>query len=361
MADLVFKSAHQLAQMIRDRTISATEIVEAYLSQIFKHNSALNAICTLNADSARSRAKQADEALASGELWGALHGVPITIKDFYETQGVRTTAGYEPLRDYVPKQNATVVSRLLSAGAILLGKTNPSDVNGAYQSNNDIFPRVNNPWNLDYTAGGSSGGSAAAIAAGFSALDIGSDVAGSIRQPAHCCGIYGLKPTEGRVSLAGHILETPNSPKCIRQMLVPGPLARSVEDLRLCFSLIAGSDPRRPEIPPVPLNEPDEKPLETLRLAWSDDFRVPVAADIQSALRSAVSQLTQSGAAAENWSPPEIDWTAAQRLYYRLAACNYRYAQPVTLSAARKSLTFIWREAPRATRLCVRQAILPRC
>ncbi len=345
MADLVFHSAYQLAQMIRDRTVSSVELVEAYLSQISKHNSALNAICTLDADSARSKAKQADAALVRGERWGALHGVPITIKDFYETEGVRTTAGHKPLRDYVPKQNATVVSRLLSAGAILLGKTNPSDVNGAFQSDNDIFPRVNNPWNLDYTSGGSSGGSAAVIAAGFSALDVGSDVAGSVRQPAHCCGIYGLKPTDGRVSLAGHILEVPGSPKCIRQMLVPGPLARSVEDLQLCFTLIAGSDSLRPEIPPVPLDEPDEKPLASLRLAWSDDFRVPVAADIQSTLRSAVDHLNENGASVENWSPSKIDWTAAQKLYYRLAACNYRYAQPLTLSAARKSLTFIWREA----------------
>lgn len=345
MPDLIFSSAHQLAQMIRDRTVSAVEVVEAYLTQISQHNAALNAICTLNADNARHRAKQADEALARGELWGALHGVPITIKDFYETKGLRTTAGYAPLKDYVPKNNATVVNRLLSAGAILLGKTNPSDVNGAYQSNNDIFPQVNNPWNLAYTSGGSSGGSAAAIAAGFSALDIGSDVAGSIRQPAHCCGIYGLKPTDGRVSLAGHILEVPGSPTCIRQMLVPGPLARSVEDLRLCFSLIAGSDSRRPNLPPVPLDKPVNRHLKDLRLAWSDNFRVPVAADIQSTLRSAVDKLVEDGSTAENWSPPGFDWTAAQKLYYRLALCNYRYAQPLSLSAARKSLTLIWKEA----------------
>lgn len=345
MSDLTFTSAYQLAQMIRDRTVSATEVVEAYLSQIAKHNSVLNAICTLNIDGARSRAKQADEALNKGELWGALHGVPITIKDFYETQGLRTTAGYKPLQDYVPSQNATVVSRLLSAGAILLGKTNPSDVNGTYQGKNDLFPRVNNPWNLDYTSGGSSGGSAVAIAAGFSALDVGSDVAGSIRQPAHCCGIYGLKPTDGRVSLAGHILEVPNRPTCIRQMLVPGPLARSIEDLRLCFSLIAGSDLRRPELPPVPLDAPDDKPIEALRLAWSDNFRVPVAADIQSILHAAINQLAERGATVENWSPSGIDWTAAQQLYYRLAACNYRYAQPTTWSAVRKTLTFIWRES----------------
>ena len=349
MADLVFIPAYRLAQMIRDRTISSTEVVNAYLAQIDKHNSALNAICTLHADSALSEAKKADEALAKGDNWGLLHGDPITIKDFYETEGVRTTAGYAPLKNNVPKQNATVVSRLLSAGAILLGKTNPSDVNGTYQSNNDIFPRTNNPWNLDCTSGGSSGGSAAAIAAGFSALDLGSDVAGSIRQPVHCCGVYGLKPTDGRISLAGHILETPGSPHCIRQMLVPGPIARSVEDLRLCFTLIAGSDPRRPTIPPVSvkrtIDTTEEKPLTKLRLAWSDDFRGPVATDIQKALRSGINQLIAAGATVEHWSPPDFDWPAVQTLYYRLAAHIYRYAQPVTFSAIKKSLTFIWKES----------------
>lgn len=331
MSDLVFRPAYELTQMIRDGVISSVELCNAYLTQIAKHNSKLNAICTLDEVSARDsplerlchRAKQADNALAQGKLWGPLHGVPITIKDFYETQGLRTTAGYAPLKNYVPTQDATVVSRLRTAGAVILGKTNPSDVNGAYQSANDIFPRVNNPWDVDYTSGGSSGGSAAAVAAGLSALDVGSDVAGSIRQPVHCCGIYGLKPTEGRVSLAGHILPAPKSSHCIRQMLVAGPLARSVEDLRLCFSVIAGSDSRRPTLPPVPLDEPISKPLKDLRLAWSDDFRVPVAADIQSALRSAVGKLAESGGVVENWSPPDIDWTAMQQLYYRLAAYNY--------------------------------------
>lgn len=154
MPKLVFTSACELARMIREREVSAVEVTEAYLTQISKHNSALNAICTLDADNARRRAEQADEALSKGEIWGVLHGVPITIKDFYETKDLRTTAGYKPLQDYVPKQNATVVSRLLAAGAILLGKTNPSDANGTYQSDNDIFPRANNPWKLSYTPGG---------------------------------------------------------------------------------------------------------------------------------------------------------------------------------------------------------------
>lgn len=328
MARLVFTSASRLAQMIKERDVSSLEVVEAYLTQIEKYNPTLNAICTLTADSARSRARQADEALAKGELWGPLHGVPITIKDFYETKGVRTTAGYKPLENYVPTQNATVVSRLLAAGAVLLGKTNLSKL--TYQSSNDISPRTNNPWNLDYTPGGTSSGSAAAISAGLSALDVGSDFAGSIRHPAHCCGVYGLKPTDGRVSSAGDILEVPGSPHCIRQMLVPGPLARSVEDLKLCFSLIAGSDARRPTIPPVPLDKPSKKPIAKLRFAWSDNFRVPIAGDIQRTLRHCIGQLSQSGAFVENWAPPSFDWTAVQNLYYRLASHICRYAQPPT-------------------------------
>ncbi|MGF1523629.1 MAG: amidase [Leptolyngbyaceae cyanobacterium] len=345
MTDLVFLPAHQLAQMIRDRTLSSVELVDACLAQIARHNSSLNAVCTLDEDNARTAARQADEALANGAIWGALHGVPITIKDFFETKDLRTTAGYQPLQDYVPKQDATIVNRLRSAGAILLGKTNPSDVNGAYQGINDIFPRVNNPWNVDYTPGGSSSGSAAAIAAGFSALDVGSDIAGSIRQPAHFCGIYGLKPTDRRVSLAGHILEIPGMPECIRQMLVPGPLARSVEDLRLCFRLIAGVDPRQPDVPPIATEYAASKPLTGLRIAWSDNFRVPVAAAIQTAFHKVVNKLAESGAIVENWAPQDIDWFAVQVLYNRLAAYNFRYAQPLTWDAIRKTLTIVWREA----------------
>lgn len=184
MSDLVFLPAHQLAQMISDRQVSAVEVFDAYLAQISKHNSKLNAICTLDEDNARATAKLADEALARGEHWGALHGVPVTIKDIFETVGLRTTAGYIPLKDYIPQQDATVVARLRAAGAVILGKTNMAELAGDFQSTNSLFPRVNNPWNLDYTAGGSSGGSAAAVAAGLSPLDIGNDIAGSVRQPA---------------------------------------------------------------------------------------------------------------------------------------------------------------------------------
>ncbi len=190
MNSLMFAPAYELARMIRDRTVSSIEVVDAYLTQISNYNSTLNAICTLDADHALQCAKQADEALSNSENWGILHGVPITIKDTFETAGLRTTAGSESLKDYIPQDDATIVSRLRAAGAIILGKTNPGDLAGGYQGLNDVFPRVNNPWNLDYTPGGTSSGGAAAIAAGLSPLDICSDFGGSIRQPAHFCGIY---------------------------------------------------------------------------------------------------------------------------------------------------------------------------
>jgi amidase len=233
MSDLVFTPAHELARMIRERVVSSVEVLDAYLGKISKHNSQLNAICTLDSENAQKRAKEADEALARGENWGMLHGVPITIKDCLETAGLRTTSGYKPLKDYVPQEDATVVSRLRNAGAIILGKTNLAKLASDWQGINDIFPRVNNPWNLNYTAGGSSSGSAAAVAAGLSALDIGDDFGGSIRQPSHFCGIYGLKPTDRRIPTTGHIPEIPGKFRCIRQMLTVGPLARSIEDLRL--------------------------------------------------------------------------------------------------------------------------------
>ncbi|MBD0333891.1 MAG: amidase [Cyanobacteria bacterium Co-bin13] len=346
MTNLAFASAHQLAQMIRDRTVSAVEVLEALLAQIAQHNSKLNAICTLDEDRARSRAKQADEALAGGETWGALHGVPITIKDIFETAGLRTTSGYSPLKNYIPQADATAVARLRSAGAVILGKTNLAELAGDFQSTNSLFPRVNNPWNLDYTAGGSSGGSAAAIAAGLSPLDIGNYIEGSVRQPAHFCGVYGLKPTDRRISTAGMIPEVPGMPYCLRQMMTVGCFARSLADLRLCFSLIAGADLRRPEVPPVPLDTPSGKALVQLRLAWADEWaEVPVATDIRAAMQSAAQALAQAGAQVERWRPPAFEMNHILSLYGKVAAYINLHAQPVDRYNLSRSAKQIYRTA----------------
>lgn len=346
MSNLVFLPAHQIAQMISDRKVSAIEVLEAYLAQIAKHNPKLNAICTLDEANARAKAKLADEALAKGENWGALHGVPVTIKDIFETAGLRTTAGYIPLKDYVPQQDATVVARLRAAGAIILGKTNMAELAGDFQSTNSLFPRVNNPWNLDYTPGGSSGGSAAAVAAGLSALDIGNDFGGSVRQPAHFCGVYGLKPTDRRISTAGAIPEVPGMPYCLRQMMTVGCFARSLADIRLCFSLIVGADLRRPDVPPVSLDTPSGKPLQELKIAWMDEWaEVPVDAEIRAAMQAIAQKLSPTQMQIERWCPKDFDLSTAWNLYGRMAAYVNNYAQPKDRYNLRRSLTLLVRTA----------------
>ncbi|NEO97504.1 MAG: amidase [Symploca sp. SIO2E9] len=314
--NIIFAPAYQLAQMIRQREISATEVLKAYLEQIAKHNHKLNAIATLDQVGALKRAKEADDALAKGESWGVLHGVPITIKDTLETAGLLTTSGYEPLKDYVPKQDATTVARLRAAGAIIFAKTNPSRLAGDYQTNNPIFGQTNNPWNLNCTVGGSSGGSASAIATGFSCLDLGSDVGGSIRHPAHCCGVYGFMPTARRVPTTGHIPELPGEPKYLRHMLRIGPLARSVEDLQLCFNIIAGADSKQPEIPPVPLDQPTGKKLSEIRIAWTYGYDfLPINKDTRLAIQTLVNRLTNAGCYLEESNPTNFDWEEALANY----------------------------------------------
>src|SRR5437763_16407949 len=191
--DIVFSSTTQLAAAIRAGHVSATEVLEAHLAQIDTHNPALNAIVTMDAERAYERAREADKALARGEVWGPLHGVPFTLKDAHATAGMRTTTEFPPLADYVPQEDSTVTARLTAAGGNLIGKTNVPVLLADFQSNNPIFGRTNNPWNLARTPGGSSGGAAAALASGMTPFEMGTDLAGSIRIPAHFCGLVGLK------------------------------------------------------------------------------------------------------------------------------------------------------------------------
>lgn len=342
MTNLIFASATQLAKLIRDRQVAAVEVFDVYAAQINAHNDKLKAIATLDLDRARARAKQADAALGRGESWGVLHGVPLTVKDVLETAGLRTTAGDRSLQNYVPSQDATAVHRLRQAGAIVLGKTNIGDLAGGYQGLNDLFERVNNPWHLDYTPGGTSSGGAAAVAAGLSPLDLCTDLGGSIRQPAHFCGIYGFKPTDRLVPTTGHIPDAPGDLRCLRQMLTVGALARSIEDLSLCLQLIAGADRTQPSIPPVPLRSGDR--TSNLKIAWTDELAIyPVAADIHAAMRSVVTKLTDAGLTCERWQP-NFDFATAMRVYYQLVAYNLVYAQKLTPASIAKNLAFLWRD-----------------
>ncbi len=306
--DIVFSSTTQLAATIRAGHVSAVEVLQAHLAQIGTHNSALNAIITMDAEHALERAREADEALAHGQVWGPLHGVPFTLKDAHATAGMRTTTGFPPL-DHVPQEDSTVTARLKAAGGILMGKTNVHVMLGdPAQTTNPIFGRTNNPWNIERTPGGSSGGAAAALAAGMTPFDIGTDLSASIRIPAHFCGLFGLKPTEQRVPLTGLIPGLP-TPRSVRIMSCLGPMARTVEDLALLYSIIAGPDGRDTEVQPVPVDEVPTLELKHLRIAFAPTFPgFPVAADIRHAVVELAQQLLPFCAAVEEATLPQVDF-----------------------------------------------------
>jgi amidase len=315
-----FSSALELAAAVRARRVTARALLEMYLGRIERHNPVLNAICTLDAAGARRSAQEADAALARGELWGPLHGVPMTIKDALETAGVRTTGGHPPLADYIPPKDATAVARLRAAGAILLGKTNVPPLSADYRADNPIFGRTNNPWNLERTPGGSTGGGAAAVAAGLSAFDVGSDLAGSVRTPAHFCGLFGLKPTERRVPNTGHIPEPPGLPRAVRHMNVLGPLARSVEDLAVITRIIAGPDDAEWDLAPVPWIDPPPRPLKGHRFAWSTDFGgVPVTQETKAAIGKLGGELARLGCKVEERNPDGFSFDDAWESWGEIA------------------------------------------
>src|SRR5437764_2490904 len=309
MKDIVFSNTTQLAAAIRAGHVSATEVLEAHLAQIATHNPALNAIVTMDAGQARKRAHEADESLARGEVWGPLHGVPFTLKDAHATAGMRTTTGFPPLADYVPQEDSTVAARLKEAGGILIGKTNVAEWLADYQSNNPIFGRTNNPCNIERTPGGSSGGAAAALASGMTPFEIGTDLSASVRIPAHFCGLFGLKPTENRVSAAGLIPNPQGTPRGVRVMSCIGPMARTVEDLALLYPIIAGPDGRDTEVQPVPVNDAPPLALRDLRIAFAPTFPgFPVATDVRDAVEELAKQLQPLCAAVEEATLPELDF-----------------------------------------------------
>ena len=324
MNNLVFLPAYQIAKLIRDRLVSSVEVLEAYLAHIAQHNPKLNAIVTLDAENAYKQAQAADEALLKGKIWGPLQGVPITIKDSIETKGLLTTSSYEPLADYIPQQDATVVARLRAAGAIILGKTNTPKLTSDFQTNSPLFGRTNNPWNLDYTTGGSTGGGAAAIAAGLSPLEVGSDLGGSIRVPAHFCGLFGLKPTEHRVSTWGHIPELPGKPKTIRHLQTIGPLARCVEDLRLCLLLIEEPPAQQQWLLNRSKPELTIEHLRTYRYAWTEGFGdIPASTETKKSLEKLALSLENLGCCLEKGNPSNLDFTLAKETYSEILSFEF--------------------------------------
>lgn len=264
---LMYQSAMSQARQIRDKQFGSEELVRQHLQRIEQINPKINAVVAL-ADAAIEQAKRADKALAKGNLMGPLHGVPMTIKDCFDTAGVVSTWGTMGRKDFIPGEDATVVKRLKAAGAILIGKTNTPEFTLSFETHNNIYGFTNNPYDLNRSPGGSSGGAAAAIAAGLTPFDIGTDYGGSIRVPSHCCGTVGIKPTSGSVPRTGLCLPPGMLTDSLSHV---GPLARRVEDLKMLLPIIWGPDSIDTRIARVPFPDPDLIKLKGLRCAVMTD------------------------------------------------------------------------------------------
>ena len=298
---LVFASASAQARAIRSGAVSARALVAACLDRIARHDGAINAVVASRPAAALERATAADAAQAAGVSWGPLHGVPISVKEAFDVAGLPTTFGLPALRDNVASDDALAVTRLLDAGAILLGKTNVPPHLADWQTVNPLYGTTRNPWDLARSPGGSSGGSAAALASGFSALELGSDIGGSIRIPAHFCGVYGHKPSFGLVPGRGHAKPGSFAPSDITAY---GPMARSAADLALALDLLAGPDADLAPASRIDLVAGTPKSGATYRVAlWADDEAFPVSRETSAALQAAAATLRDLGHVVERARP----------------------------------------------------------
>jgi amidase len=311
-----FGSARDLAQAVRSRAISARELLDEYRRRIAAHNPALNAIVHLDWEAASESARRCDDMLDRGVAGGPLHGVPITVKEAFDVAGMPTTWGIPALRDNIAGTHSFAVSRLLEAGAVLMGKTNVPVLLADHQSFNAIHGRTNNPWNPERTPGGSSGGATAALAAGLTGFEIGSDIGGSIRQPAHCSGVYGHKPTFGIVPTVGHSLPGECAPL---DMLVVGPLARSAADLELGLDLLAAPVPADAAAWRLDLPAPERRGLAEYRIGvMLDHPDAPVDAEVQEAIEALARFLEQRGAKVTRGVAPVAAMDRIFGMYVRL-------------------------------------------
>ncbi|MBW1699437.1 MAG: amidase [Deltaproteobacteria bacterium] len=316
MHEIPFRSAKQLASLIRRKKVGCLELLDIYLKRIEQYNSRINAVIFMNLEEARKRARAADRALAEGKLWGPLHGVPMTIKESYDVIGMPTTWGLPQLRKNYPQKNAIVVDRLLAAGAIIFGKTNVPFYLADWQSFNEIYGTTNNPWDVTRTPGGSSGGSAAALAAGLTALEAGSDIGSSIRNPAHYCGVFGHKPTYGIVTPRGQALP---GVVAVSDISVVGPLARSAEDLAVALDIMSGPDDIDSTGWRLQLPKPKQKKLKDYNVAvvYSDP-EAEVDQAVQKRIRAVVDFLKKNKVKVSENARPDIDSRLAHRNYIQL-------------------------------------------
>ncbi|HKS76542.1 MAG TPA: amidase, partial [Terriglobales bacterium] len=274
MSDPTFLPAVAMAAKVRAKEISPVELVKAHLEKIARLNPSLNAFVQVDAERAEMQARVAEKAVMNGETLGPLHGVPLSIKSSIDVAGLHSESGTQLRAGHIASHDAPLVARLKAAGAIILGVTNSPELLMAWETDNLLYGRTNSPWDLSRTPGGSSGGEAAAIASGCSAGGVGSDGGGSIRVPAHFCGICGLKPTPGRIPATGHF---PASLGPFALIGVVGPMARTMADLKILFEVMQGPDDGDTSSAPVPVRWPEETKLKEIRIGYfEDDGRTPV-------------------------------------------------------------------------------------
>lgn len=309
MSQTLFQSAIDAAQMLRRGEISSRELTEKLFARIDVVNPALNAVVELRREVALREAAMADEAIAGGREGGPLHGLPVTIKDSFDVAGLHTTWGNPAFQDYVADRDATVARRLKQAGAIIVGKTNPHFMLADFgQTANELYGVTNNPWDTTRTPGGSSGGAAAALSAGLTFLDYGSDLVGSIRIPASFCGVYGLRPSVGVVPLTGFQPPgAPAGPSDMTYMSAVGPLARSARDLRVALRVTGGPEDQAAKAYSWQLSPPRHDRLRDFRVGVVfDDELVPVSSEVTAALSNAVDALVGAGATVVEGWPDEV-------------------------------------------------------
>jgi amidase len=308
MNNLPFTTLRELSRRIHARELTSRELTCALLKQIDRHNPRINAICIMDDNSARLQADTADLALARGDDWGALHGIPFTVKDSFATKGMRTSFANPLFKKHIPSYDATLVERVKKAGGILLGKTNLPLFAFDWQST--FWGRTNNPYNEGRVVGGSSGGAAAALAAGFTPMELGSDIGGSLRLPAHFCGVVGFRPTERSLSDFGHITP-PGSPRMLRSMITCGPMARTVDDVKMLLELLWGYDSNMWQNPPMPLHNTlrtEDVPLKNLRIAYSPTIgERRVSRDTERVFSEMLAKLREAGCTLVEKAPAELD------------------------------------------------------
>ncbi|MEL7043520.1 MAG: amidase [Pseudomonadota bacterium] len=315
---ILYRSAFGLASDIKAGKLSSVRVLEFYLERIERLNEALNAVVALDTDAALARAVEADGAAAAGKDWGPLHGVPMTIKDAWCTADLVTTGGIPAQADNIPASNAAPVQRLLDAGAIVFGKTNVPFMSADLQSFNDVYGVTNNPWNLKRTPGGSSGGAAAAVAAGLTPLELGSDIGGSLRTPSHFSGVFGHKSSYGLISTRGYL---PPGEEVVAEsdLAVAGPIATCVDDLEQALNVLAGASPDFNAVPPARLQPPSFANPSELRVAvWADDPFCPVEHSVREHIETAAEALAQLGASVDSGARPAVDFEANHVNYVQL-------------------------------------------